>query len=74
MKRTTARQIRECMELPHWRNPKRRVALLVAAALHDAVTQHDQMGARTRRMCRTVRDRIIERLNDGHRMNFIAIK
>ena len=74
-RRTTVADFREATTYPHWRDPKRRIALIIAGALHNVATggPANGYGGHTEQLARAVRDRILKRLKRGEEMNFIAL-
>ena len=64
------------MDLRGARTPKRRVALIIADSLHLLANggPANGIGGKTEQMMRSMRDRILQRLECGHRMNLIALK
>lgn len=75
MNHTTINDFKRATYYPHWRNPQRRVALVIAGALHNVGTYETTgYGEPTRVLARKVRDRILARLEAGHSMDFISLK
>jgi hypothetical protein len=73
--KTTINDFRAARALPGMTRPQRRLALIIAAELHQLATkQRDKgVGGKTRCQARRVRDRILDRLERGQRMLYIRL-
>jgi len=72
---TTERRIIEAFHIARRREPCNRVALIIAASLHDAVNRHNHhLGPDAQRICRRVRDRILRQRELGRDVTRIRLE